>query len=128
MSLSFNLHLNSVNLNKHRSFPEKTVMQEKYHQIIKNSRKTFIHEHRSLSSTRNPPLYYRGRLFKGPFRVLLCLCFKASLSANLSYENEFCTQFLFHANKSHFHKNGFALRLALKQRHKGTRKWPIAVP
>ena len=34
-------------------------------------------------------------------------------------------QFLFHANQSHFHKNGFALRLALKQRHKGTRKWPI---
>ena len=27
----------------------------------------------------------------------------------------------------HFHKNDFALRLALKQRHnwKGTRKWPI---
>ena len=44
---------------------------------------------------------------------------------NLSYENEFCTQFHFHANQSHFHKNGFALRLALKQRHKGTRKWPI---
>ena len=37
---------------------------------------------------------------------------------NLSHENELCTQF-------HFHKNGFALRLALKQRHKGTRKWPI---
>ena len=31
----------------------------------------------------------------------------------------------FHANQSHFHKNGFALRLALKHRHKGTRKWPI---
>ena len=51
---------------------------------------------------------------------------------NLSYENEFCMQFHFHANQSHFHanqshfqKNGFALRLALKQRHKGTRKWPI---
>ena len=44
---------------------------------------------------------------------------------NLSYENEFCMQFDFHANQSHFHKNGFALRLALKQRHKGTRKWPI---
>ena len=28
-------------------------------------------------------------------------------------------QFHFHANQSHFHKNGFALRLALKQRHKG---------
>ena len=27
---------------------------------------------------------------------------------------------------SHFHKNGFALGLALKQRHKGTRKWPIS--
>ena len=36
-------------------------------------------------------------------------------------------QFHFHANQSHFHKNGFALRLALKQRHKGTRKWPIAL-
>ena len=26
----------------------------------------------------------------------------------------------FHANQSHFHKNGFALSLALKQRRKGT--------
>ena len=34
-------------------------------------------------------------------------------------------QFYFHANQSHFHKNGFALKLALKQRHKGTRKWPV---
>ena len=33
-------------------------------------------------------------------------------------------QFHFHPNQSHFHENGFALRLALKQRHKGTRKWP----
>ena len=30
-------------------------------------------------------------------------------------------QFQFHANQSHFHKNGFALKLALKQR-KGTRE------
>ena len=28
-------------------------------------------------------------------------------------------------NQSYFHKNGFVLRLALKERHKGTRKWPI---
>ena len=34
-------------------------------------------------------------------------------------------QFHFHANQSHFHKNGFTLTLTLKQRHKGTRKWPI---
>ena len=40
-------------------------------------------------------------------------------------ETEFCMQVHFHANQSHFHKNGFALRLALKQRHKRTRKWPI---
>ena len=44
---------------------------------------------------------------------------------NLSYENEFCMLFHFHANQSHFHKNGFALRLALKQRRKGTRKLSI---
>ena len=30
-----------------------------------------------------------------------------------------------HANQSHVHKNGFALRLVLKQRHKETRKWSI---
>ena len=30
---------------------------------------------------------------------------------------------LFSCKSKHFHKNGFALRLALKQRHKGTRKW-----
>ena len=26
------------------------------------------------------------------------------------YKCEFCTQFVFHVNKSHFHKNDFALR------------------
>ena len=34
-------------------------------------------------------------------------------------------QFHFHTNQSHFHKNDFALKLALKQRYNGTRKWPI---
>ena len=34
-------------------------------------------------------------------------------------------QFHFHTDGSHFHENGFSLRLALIQRHKGTRKWPI---
>ena len=41
---------------------------------------------------------------------------------NLSYENEFCIQFHFHVNQSHFSQNSFALRLAMKQRHKGTRQ------
>ena len=36
-------------------------------------------------------------------------------------------QFHFHANQSHFHLKGFTLRLALKQRQKGTRKWPIGL-
>ena len=35
-------------------------------------------------------------------------------------------QFCFHVDQSHFQQNGFRLRLALKQRHKGTRKWPIS--
>ena len=35
--------------------------------------------------------------------------------------------FIFMQIKVIFHKNGFALRLALKQRHKGTRKWAISV-
>ena len=48
-----------------------------------------------------------------------------SKCGNLSYENEFCIQFHFHANQSHSHKNGFAIRLALRQRHKGSRKRPI---
>ena len=31
------------------------------------------------------------------------------------------------ACRTTFHMKGFALRLVLKQRHKGTRKWPIGV-
>ena len=31
------------------------------------------------------------------------------------------------ACRTHFHMKGFALRLVLKQRHKRTRKWPIAL-
>ena len=63
----------------------------------------------------------------GHFRILLCLCFKTSLSAK-----PFIWKWVLHAVSfscisSHFHKHGFALRLALKQRHKGTRKWPITL-
>ena len=45
---------------------------------------------------------------------------------NHSYENEFDLHENETVCRTHFHKNGFALRLALKQRHKGTRKWPIS--
>ena len=40
---------------------------------------------------------------------------------NHSLENEFSLRVHFHANQSHF----FVLGLVLKQRHKGTQKWPI---
>ena len=48
---------------------------------------------------------------------------------NLSYENGFHLHVHFHANQSHFqfHENGFAFRLVVKHRHKGTRKWPILI-
>lgn len=36
-------------------------------------------------------------------------------------------QFHFLAHQSHLHNNGFALRLALKQRQKGTRKFAIRI-
>ena len=44
---------------------------------------------------------------------------------NHSYENDFDLQENETAYRTHFRMKGFALRLALKQRHKGTRKWPI---
>ena len=45
---------------------------------------------------------------------------------NHSYENDVDLRENETACRTHFHKKGFALRLALKQRHKRTRKWPIA--
>ena len=63
----------------------------------------------------------------GHFRVPLCLCFKMSLSAKPFLRKLVLCAVSFHANQSHFHKNGFALSLALKQRDKGTRKWPFNI-
>ena len=62
-----------------------------------------------------------------PFPSSLMPLFQNEFVRNLSYQNLFCTQFLFHANQSNFHTNGFALRLALKQSHKGTRESPIGL-
>ena len=44
---------------------------------------------------------------------------------NHSYENDFDLRENETARRTHCHKKGFALRLVLKQRHKGTQKWPI---
>ena len=57
---------------------------------------------------------------------------KAGLCAKPSYENEFDQEplgswFNLHENEpvvgTHFHINGFAFRLVLTQRQKGTRTW-----
>ena len=61
----------------------------------------------------------------GHFRVPLCLCFKASLSAKPFLWKWFRFAWKWTACRTHFHLKGFALRLVLKQRHKRTRKWPI---
>ena len=63
--------------------------------------------------------------YNRPFPSPLRLCFKASLSAKLSYENDFDLHENETACRTHFHMKGFALRLVLKQRHKRTRKLPI---
>ena len=44
---------------------------------------------------------------------------------NHSYENDFDLHEKETDWRTHFHMKGFAFRLALKQRHKRTRKWPI---
>ena len=44
---------------------------------------------------------------------------------NHSYENVLSLHVYFHANQTHFHKNGVARRLVLRQRQRTTRKWPI---
>ena len=44
---------------------------------------------------------------------------------NHTNENEFDLQENGHVGETHFHMNGFAPRLVLKQRQRVTRKWPI---
>ena len=45
---------------------------------------------------------------------------------NLCYENDFDLHENEIACRTNFHMKSFALILALKQRHKGARKWPIS--
>ena len=65
-------------------------------------------------------------LFRRNFRVPMCLCFEASPSAKPFLRNDFGLHENETACRTHFHMKGFALRLALKQRHKRTWKWPIS--
>ena len=53
--------------------------------------------------------------------------FKWVFAQNLSHENGFDLHENETACRTHFHMNGFVRRLALKQRHKRTWKWPVMV-
>ena len=44
---------------------------------------------------------------------------------NLSHRNEFDLHENEPVGETHFHVNGFALRLVLTQKQKATQKWPI---
>ena len=46
---------------------------------------------------------------------------------NHSNENEFDLHENEREGETHFHMNGFAPRLVLKQRQRVTRKWPIVI-
>ena len=48
------------------------------------------------------------------------------LVPNHCCENDFDLHENETACRTHFHKKGFAIRLVLKQRYKGTQKWPVA--
>ena len=53
---------------------------------------------------------------------LLSLCQNEFKCETIHMKMGFRIQVHFHANQSHFHKNGFTLRLVLTQRQKATRK------
>ena len=66
------------------------------------------------------------------FNISERVCYPLSVSKRLfvrnhSYGNVFPLQVHFHANQTHFHVEGFARELVLKQRHKVPRKWLIAI-
>ena len=72
-----------------------------------------------------PPQYCKTRwLTNRPFPSSLAPLFQNESKCE-TFHMTLSSACSFILMQSHFHKNGFALRLALKQRHKGTRKWPI---
>ena len=60
----------------------------------------------------------------GHFRVAFCSASNWVRVANFHIEISFYSHVHFHANQTHFHLNGFAPGLDLKQRQKTTWKWP----
>ena len=63
----------------------------------------------------------------GPFPISLAPLFQnKSKCKNHCYESKFDLHENEPVARTHFHMNGFARRLVLTLRQKGTRKWPIA--
>ena len=71
----------------------------------------------------SPFLFFHLLMLNRPFPSSFCLCFKTSPCAQ--HFISFYSHVHFHSNQTHFHLNGFARELVLKQRQKTTRKWPI---
>ena len=64
----------------------------------------------------------RGQLSRSHFRVHLSLHFNARLSARSVLWK---SVFIYIEIRTNYHNKDFALRLTLKERLRGTRKWPI---
>ena len=71
-------------------------------------------------------LFINFRERKRPFSSSLLPLFQNESKCETFYmKMSFTCRFIFMLIKVIFYKNGFALRLALKQRHRGTRQWLI---
>ena len=78
-----------------------------------------------ITKEHTPPPPQKKHLI-GPFPSSLVLLFQKEFKSkvqNHSYENDL--QENEPVSETHFHINGFALRLVLIKRQKTTRKWPI---
>ena len=87
----------------------------------------FIGVRRHWSLVQSPYFTFTlGCIYFVPRFVVQSIFNRSFLSSkNSHFENECENEFYLHDNKNHFHNNGFARSLALKQRLGTTRKWPI---
>ena len=96
--------------------PMKTILQPKYSAEVRALKYASVHCRLSLQEIRQIGIAI------GHFRVHLSLHFKARVSAkSLLWKSVFIHIEI----RTNYDNKKFALRLALKERLRGTRKWPI---
>jgi len=78
--------------------------------------------HLQTPENRNQKVHWQDPKLVGHFQVHLSLHFKARLSAKSSLWK---SVFIHIEIRTNYQNKNFALRLALKKRQRGTRKWPI---